>query len=423
MSTAKINNQEIYFEDSGGCGPAIVFMHGFLLDQSLFDSQVEILSPRYRCIRWDARGFGQTQWDGKAFSLNDSVSDCFGLMDHLGVQSAVLIGMSQGGYCALRAALLSPERVKALVLMSTRSGVDEEPVKAAYREMRDTWRQFGPITLLMEGLATGILGSRELPGMKVHWDRWLPRWKEISGEAIFHVMNNLLDRDEMSHRLKEIVCPALVTHGSEDAAMPVRLGEALSKELSNCRGFVVAPGAHAVNLTHSEIINPRLMKFLDEVMNDQITAGSQKEYTMERPVLNSAFFGLYENVFFTAKENYGEEFALQFMRSLFERALAKAYLSEGFEKGVPSAFLKVVGLRDESVGLQVDFPEVSDVRIVYRFLNDPFPGLKGHVDPEKLCDTFIRFKVNFLLGDHWNYKLTCHCWNGAPFTEFLIFRK
>src|SRR4051812_46137505 len=110
MPTAKINDQEIYFEDSQGNGPAVVFMHGFLMDQSLFDAQVEKLTPQYRCIRWDARGFGQTQWNGKPFQLSDSVSDCFGLMDHLGIESAVLVGMSQGGYCALRAALTSPER-------------------------------------------------------------------------------------------------------------------------------------------------------------------------------------------------------------------------------------------------------------------------------------------------------------------------
>ncbi len=266
MSTAQINDQGIYFEDSGGSGPAIVFMHGFLMDQTLFDAQVENLAPRYRCIRWDARGFGQTQWDGKPFDLYDSASDCFGLMDLLGVDSAVLVGMSQGGYCALRAALTSPKRVRGLVLMSTRSGVDEEPAKAAYREMRDTWKQMGPIAPLMEGLATAILGPKQAPGMESHWNKWIPQWKQISGEAIFHAMNNLLDRDEISHRVSEITCQVLITHGTEDSAIPAALGEELSKKLPNCTNFVVAPGAHAVNLTHSEIINPPLKRFLDEVI-------------------------------------------------------------------------------------------------------------------------------------------------------------
>lgn len=265
MPLAKINGQKLYFEDSAGNGPAIIFMHGFLMDQSLFDSQVEVLSPRYRCIRWDARCFGKTQWDGKPFNLYDSVNDCFGLMDFLNIDSAILVGMSQGGYCALRAALTCPERVKGLVLMSTQPTADPEPLKAGYREMRDTWQQLGPIPPLMEGLATAILGPREAIGLEAHWNKWLPKWKQIPGEAIFHAMNNLLDRDEITHRLQDIVCPVLITHGAEDNAIPATIGEELSKKLTNCRGFVLSPGAHAVNMTHPGMINPSVEKFLDEL--------------------------------------------------------------------------------------------------------------------------------------------------------------
>jgi 3-oxoadipate enol-lactonase len=263
MPLAKINNQEIYFEDSAGDGPTIVFMHGFLMDQSLFDSQVAALVPRYRCVRWDARCFGQTKWDEKSFNLYDSVNDCFGLMDFLDIESAILVGMSQGGYAALRAAITSPQRVKALVLMSTQSGIDPEDLKTGFREMRDTWKQLGPIPPLLEGLATAILGSNETSGMQDYWNQWLPKWKQISGEAIFHAMNNLLDRDDITHLLQDITCPALITHGMDDSAIPEVLGKELSLKLPNCRGFVVSPGAHAVNLTHPEIINPSLKNFLD----------------------------------------------------------------------------------------------------------------------------------------------------------------
>lgn len=265
MSIAQVNQQGIYFEDSGGDGPAVVFMHGFLMDQSLFDAQVAALAPQYRCIRWDARGFGQTQWDGKAFTLADSVADCFGLMDHLKIPSAVLVGMSQGGYCALRAALKSPERVQGLFLMSTCSEVDPEPGKAAYRGLRDAWREMGPVDFLTESLATAILGPKQAPGMSAHWDHWLPKWRRIPGENIFHAMNNLLERDEITHRLNEITCPSFVTHGAEDTAIPVAAGESLSQRLPNCKGFVVSSGAHAPNLTHPEVINPPLIRFLEGV--------------------------------------------------------------------------------------------------------------------------------------------------------------
>ncbi len=60
MPFADVNGQHIYFADSGGGAPAVVFSHGFLMDHEMFAPQVEELSAEFRCITWDERGFGQT---------------------------------------------------------------------------------------------------------------------------------------------------------------------------------------------------------------------------------------------------------------------------------------------------------------------------------------------------------------------------
>ena len=71
-------------------------------------------------ITWDQRGFGQTEFDSQPFTYWDSADDCLGLLDHLQLDRAVIGGMSQGGFVALRAALKAPERVRALILHRTR---------------------------------------------------------------------------------------------------------------------------------------------------------------------------------------------------------------------------------------------------------------------------------------------------------------
>ncbi len=266
MPFARLNNQRLYYEDSGGDGLPVVMMHGFLMDQTMFAPQVAALSPDYRVIRFDARAFGRTEWDGQPFDLYDIVADCLGLLDHLDLPAAVLAGMSQGGYIALRAALRHPARVRGLVLMSTRAGRDEPEVSAGYVEMRDTWQAVGPVDPLLEGLATAIIGDPGEPAIKAHWDTWLPRWRERTGDQIFHAMNNLLDRDEIESQLSAIRCPALVTHGELDSGIPPALGQALCDALPKCRGFVLVPGAaHVANLTHPEAINPPLRAFLAQI--------------------------------------------------------------------------------------------------------------------------------------------------------------
>ncbi|NUQ75609.1 MAG: alpha/beta hydrolase [Polyangiaceae bacterium] len=255
MPYADINGQRIHFQDSGGPGSPVVFTHGFLMDQSMFDRQVEALAPEFRVIRMDSRTFGETQWDGKPFTLWDTAADIIGLLDHLKIEQAVLGGMSQGGFASLRAALAHPRRVKALVLLSTSGhSDDDEQTKAARAQLAEIW---GPNQELLEQLAGMILGGKE------HWEPWITKWKGISRERVQGAMPALLNRDDIFPRLGEITCPALVVHGTDDVGIPLEKGEALAKALPRCKRFVKVEGAaHAANLTHHEQVNPPLLEFL-----------------------------------------------------------------------------------------------------------------------------------------------------------------
>ena len=97
MPFADVNGQHLYFEDSGGDGPAVVFSHGFLMDHEMFAPQVDVLAPEFRCITWDERGFGHR--GHRPFTYWDSAADCLALLDHLGIDAAVLAGMSRAASC------------------------------------------------------------------------------------------------------------------------------------------------------------------------------------------------------------------------------------------------------------------------------------------------------------------------------------
>lgn len=259
MPTADVNGLPIRYEDSGGDGPAVLFCHGFLMDRTMFAPQVEALAPDVRCIRFDARGFGGTPVNGP-FTYWDLADDAVGLLDHLGIGSAVLVGMSQGGFLVLRAALRHPDRVHGLVLIDTDAATDDAETKAGYREMFDTWFEHGPVDELVETVAGLILG--EDPELRRTWIR---KWKEIPPERLRRPVECLLERDDVSDRLEDITCPALVVHGEEDVSIPMARAEALDDGLPNSAGIVRVPGAaHAPNLSHPEVVNPPLRSFLEE---------------------------------------------------------------------------------------------------------------------------------------------------------------
>jgi 3-oxoadipate enol-lactonase len=257
MPHAPINGQRIFYEDSGGSGPPVILAHGFLMDHTMFDRQVAMLAPEFRVIRWDERAFGKTEDDGQPFSYWDSAADCIGLLDHLGIDRAVVGGMSQGGFLSLRAALKAPERVKALVLISTQAGVDSPETLAGYRQMIDQWEALGPIDPLVHTIAGLILGAPE------QWEPWVSRWKTMPIARLRQASNCLLSRDDITPRLKEITCPALIVHGDLDQAISFERAQSLRDALVGCKDFVVATGAaHASNLTHADQVNPKLLAFL-----------------------------------------------------------------------------------------------------------------------------------------------------------------
>jgi len=258
MSYADVNGQRLYYEDSGGDGSPVVFSHGFLMDHEMFAPQVAALAPEFRVITWDERGFGATEFDGKPFTYWDSAHDCLGLLDHLGIDQAVLAGMSQGGFLSMRAALLAPDRVRALVLIDTQAGREDPEKVPLYQGMLEVWATEGPSDALAEVVADIIIAD---PG---HNPYWIAKWQTWPNELIVEPGRCLLERDdELVSRLGEITCPALVIHGTEDTAIPVSTAEELAAALPGADGLVIIEGAaHASNLTHPDQVNPPLLAFL-----------------------------------------------------------------------------------------------------------------------------------------------------------------
>src|SRR5690349_485309 len=135
MPYADVNGQRLHYQDSGGTGLPVVLAHGLLMDHEMFAPQVAALRDRYRVVTWDERGHGLTETTPDDFSYWDSADDLRGLLDALGIERAVVGGMSQGGFLSLRFALDHPERTIGLVLIDTQAGLEDEEKLPQYEMM------------------------------------------------------------------------------------------------------------------------------------------------------------------------------------------------------------------------------------------------------------------------------------------------
>jgi pimeloyl-ACP methyl ester carboxylesterase len=109
-----VDGGTVWAEDSGGDGPPLVLLHPGVGDSRIWDPVLAALTAKYRVIRYDARGFGQSPAPSVKFSL---LRDLVTVLDHYDVQRAAFVGCSQGGASSLGLALAQPERVSALTLL------------------------------------------------------------------------------------------------------------------------------------------------------------------------------------------------------------------------------------------------------------------------------------------------------------------
>jgi 3-oxoadipate enol-lactonase len=254
MPNAAVNGTEISYADTGGDRPAVVLSHGILMDQSMFAPQVQALAAEFRVITWDQRGHGRTAAHGP-FSYWDSARELLGLLDHIGVQRAMLGGMSQGGFVSLRAALLAPDRVRGLILIDTQAGQEDPAVAGAYEQIHEVWREQGPGPV-QDVVSSIIMG----PGQ---WDDWYAKWAAAGIEDVTPAFRCLMDRDDITGRLGEIGCSALIVHGSADAAIPLAKAGQLRDGLGGpARLAVIEGGTHASNMSHPAEVSAEMLAFL-----------------------------------------------------------------------------------------------------------------------------------------------------------------
>lgn len=266
MPVADVRGQRLHYEDSGGVGGPLVLCHGFLMDSEMFGPQVAALAPRHRVITWDQRGHGQTASTAEQFTYWDSADDLAALLDDLGVERAVVGGMSQGGFVGLRFALRYPQRTAGLVLIDTQAGREDPEKSLQYDLMHDVWVGSGPSDQLIAMVAAIIIGN-ERPESAA----WMARWKERDPSTLTFIYRTLMDRDDITGRLGEIKAPSVVIHGTEDVAIDILLAERLCSGLVACQGLILIEGAgHASNLTHPEPVNRAIEAFLASVREREL---------------------------------------------------------------------------------------------------------------------------------------------------------
>jgi pimeloyl-ACP methyl ester carboxylesterase len=167
-------------------------------------------------------------------------------------------GMSQGGFLSLRVALTAPERVRGLILIDTQAGTEDPATIEPYNQLHAAWVEHGAVAV-QDAIAGIILGPGE-------WPEWYAKWAALQPDQFTKAFQCLMHRDDITSRLSEISCPALIVHGTADIAISMDKAEALRDGLAGPVTLVpVEGGPHASNMTHPVEVNAAILQFLSSL--------------------------------------------------------------------------------------------------------------------------------------------------------------
>jgi pimeloyl-ACP methyl ester carboxylesterase len=243
-----------------GDGPALLLGHGLLFDGAMWQGVVPALAG-WRVINVEVRGHVSSA--PAPFGLDDLADDWRAILDEERVDRAVLCGFSMGGMTALRLALASPERVRALALVD--ASADPEPPwnRVKYRAMCEVVERFGFVELLSPIVARTLFSTvarREQPSLVARSVREI-RAKDPHGLVL--ATRAVIDRAPLHHRLGEIACPTLIVVGEHDRATTPDRSARMARAIHGAELRHVPRAGHMSPLEAPDAVARELRRFLD----------------------------------------------------------------------------------------------------------------------------------------------------------------
>jgi 3-oxoadipate enol-lactonase len=240
----------------------IVFLHAFPLSAAMWERQVVAMAPR-KVLAPRFPGFGGRPPGGT--SLDEFAQAIVGDMDAAGIDRAVVVGLSMGGYVAFRLNARHPRRIAALVLANTRSTADDEAGRAKRTGQAERARREG-VRWLSDAMIPALLGEttrRERPEV-VDFVRGLIA--AASSEGVARALIAMRDRADSTPALARISVPVLAIAGEEDTLTPTAGARQIAEGVPNGRLVVIPRAGHLSNLEDPGAFNDALSSFLGSTL-------------------------------------------------------------------------------------------------------------------------------------------------------------
>ncbi|MEU7304328.1 alpha/beta fold hydrolase [Streptomyces sp. NPDC007189] len=261
--TATLRGATLHYDDLGPSGGLpVLLIHGHPFDRTLWAPQAAALAEAgYRAITPDLRGYGRSSVTPGKVLLADFADDLAALLDHLGIERAVVGGVSMGGQITMEFQLRHPRRVRALVLSDTSAPAETDEGKEFRNRLADRLLAEG-----MDGYADEVidkmLASYNVAAMPDVAARVLGMMRAADPRGAAAALRGRAERPDYQDTLAAVTAPVLIVVGADDVFTPVADAEAIHRLVPHATLTVVEKAGHLPGAEQPESFNTALLDFL-----------------------------------------------------------------------------------------------------------------------------------------------------------------
>lgn len=249
-----------------GSGRCLALIHGLGDDLTLWANQIPAFAKHYRVLRYDVRGFGESDKPEEEYSAEIFSEDLYLLLKALKIDEAFVLGYSMGGVIAQRFALDYPEITKALIIVSSASECNQQAIER-YETTAHIAEKHG-----MEVL------EREMEGYFTK-RRFFPGFAERNPDSVAKFRKHWLGNDPkgyaraaramakcaLTSQLGNIRCPTLIIVGDKDISAGVGGSVIMSRHIPGSQLKMLKDCGHDPMTEQPELFNATVMEFLATV--------------------------------------------------------------------------------------------------------------------------------------------------------------
>ena len=262
----EVNGARIYYQAQGDAGdPAMVLVHGYPLSSELFREQLDGLSDEYRVVALDLRGYGRSTTPDDEATVGTYAEDVLDVMTELGIDRAVIGGMSMGGPVAFEMYRRAPDRFRGLLLIDTIAAAASPPEAGLWMGTMELVREMGVSAippLFVDEFVTGQ-GRRDRPELV---EALTDIINDASEDAAIAGLKVLANRPDSQPTLDTIDVPTLVLVGLQDTVYPFEIAQRMAEMIgSNATLEVLDDASHGAVLEAGDRANAAIRDWADDL--------------------------------------------------------------------------------------------------------------------------------------------------------------